>query len=385
MRMSMPMTLAFCSLALLWLRESITLSDLLRLVMDGHIPYLNAYQDFPEEMKVYGADFRIFLVQSWPVYEDVHKKMHDLAKYIELPCFPDISEDCFLHPNILCVKYLMEVNLPDDMLNWTCKVIKKTGIGEINFLTLCPGNKSSQRVKYDILPAATIIVVLKIMFLLNDQYEWLLSNYAEKWNKDNKEGCPVFDIGKWYTVVKNSLDAEQKKHNEARIRHLWRGQRPVLYSATKKYIVHKRRQMLVNLQKQFRTLSGSTQPPEKQKPSAFQFNWTEESTKKDCFHEHSLAGILLQKDDIFTTLNRHYWLGTNKLCTMECHHLAHYKESNFPYTYQFVLNLFSFLLRVQPSLIHEEVCVLEHKLLHKNVLRNPPFSKVPESETILRE
>ncbi|KAF7247814.1 TATA box-binding protein-associated factor RNA polymerase I subunit B [Varanus komodoensis] len=30
MRMSMPMTLAFCYLALLWLRESITLSDLLR-------------------------------------------------------------------------------------------------------------------------------------------------------------------------------------------------------------------------------------------------------------------------------------------------------------------------------------------------------------------
>lgn len=30
LRMSMPMTLAFCYLALLWLRESITLSDLLR-------------------------------------------------------------------------------------------------------------------------------------------------------------------------------------------------------------------------------------------------------------------------------------------------------------------------------------------------------------------
>ncbi|KAL8172855.1 UNVERIFIED_CONTAM: hypothetical protein K2H54_027806 [Gekko kuhli] len=61
--MSMPMTLAFCYMALLWLRESITLSDLLRLVMDGHIPYMNAYKDFPEEMKVYGIDFKIFHVE----------------------------------------------------------------------------------------------------------------------------------------------------------------------------------------------------------------------------------------------------------------------------------------------------------------------------------
>ncbi|KAG8124255.1 hypothetical protein E2320_019558, partial [Naja naja] len=61
--LSMPLTLAFCSLALLWLRESITLSDLLRLVMDGHIPYLNAFKEFPEEMKMYGADFKIFHVQ----------------------------------------------------------------------------------------------------------------------------------------------------------------------------------------------------------------------------------------------------------------------------------------------------------------------------------
>lgn len=31
--------------------------------MDGHIPYLNAFKDFPEEMKMYGSDFKIFHVQ----------------------------------------------------------------------------------------------------------------------------------------------------------------------------------------------------------------------------------------------------------------------------------------------------------------------------------
>ncbi|XP_008115812.2 TATA box-binding protein-associated factor RNA polymerase I subunit B [Anolis carolinensis] len=367
MRMSMPMTLAFCSLALLWLRESITLSDLLRFVMDGYIPYLNAYKDFPEEMKVYGADFKVFNVRSWPAYDDVHKKMHALAKYIELPCFPDISESCFLHPNILCMKYLMEVNLPDDMHNWTCTVIKKTGIGEIDFLKFQPGKKSSERVKYDILAVATVIVVLKILFFLDDKYEWQLADIAKEKNKDNKEGPPVFDIEKWYGVIKNTLDIEQKKFNEERIRRLWKCEKPVLFSAAKKYIVHKRHQMVVDLQKQFRTLSGSTPPPEKQKPSAFQLNWTEESTDKTYFYKHSLAGILPQKCFVFPALNKNYWLGTTKLCTMGCGHFAHFKESDFPHTYRFVLNLFSFLLRVQPSLIHEEVCVLEHKLFNSRL------------------
>ncbi|XP_072857583.2 TATA box-binding protein-associated factor RNA polymerase I subunit B [Pogona vitticeps] len=380
--MSMPMTLAFCYLALLWLRESITLSDLIRLVMDGHIPYLNAFKDFPEEMKMYGSDFKIFHVQSWPTYEKVHKKMHALAKYIELPCFPEISERSFLHPNILCMKYLMEVNLPDDIHNWACRVIKRTGIGDKDFLTLRPGNEPAEKVKYDILAVATVIVVLKILFLLDDQFEWFLADCAEEQNKDNK-GCPVFDIRKWYMVVKKVLDEKQKKFNEDRIRYLWRCEKPLIYTACEKHVVFKKKRMAMDLQKQFRTLSGTVELPEKPKPSAFQLNWTEENAQSDCFYGHSLAGILQQKDDISTTLNRNYWLGTTNLCKeWMCGRRAHYKESDFPHTYRFMLNLFSFLLRVQPSLIHEEVCVIEHKLFNKKLHKKSRIFKIPKSEML---
>ncbi|XP_053141703.1 TATA box-binding protein-associated factor RNA polymerase I subunit B isoform X2 [Hemicordylus capensis] len=376
--MSMPMTLAFCYLALLWLREAIMLSDLLRLVMDGHIPYLNAYKDFPEEMKMYGIDFKIFHVQSWPAYDDVHKKAHDLATYIELPRFPDIEEGIFLHPNILCMKYLMEANLPDDMHSWTCRVVEKIGIGETDFLTLHPGNKSSCRVKYDILAIAVVVVVLKILFLLDDQYEWLLSNYIEERNKNNKEGCPVFDIGKWYVVVRNAMDVEQKKLNEERVRHLWRCEKPLLYSAMRKSVILKKRQMVVDLQRQFRTLSGLMEPTEKQKPSGFQLHWTEENTAGNCFHGHSMGGILQENGNVITTLNRNYWLCTMKLCKNKCGHLTHYKESDFPHTYQFVLNLFSFLLRVQPSVIHEEVCAIENKLFSSKIEKKSRKFKTPK-------
>lgn len=188
LRMTMPMTLSFCYMALLWLREPITLSELLRFVVEGHIPYLNVFQHFPEKMKLCGLDLRIFCVESWPVYEEVFNKMHELAAFLDLPRFPDITDSCFLHPDMLCMKYLMEANLPDELHNWTCRVVKKIGIGEVDFLTLMPGNKSTRKVKYDVLAAAVIVVVLKLLFLLDDHYEWLLSEFAEERNKNNTEG-----------------------------------------------------------------------------------------------------------------------------------------------------------------------------------------------------
>ncbi|XP_050806742.1 TATA box-binding protein-associated factor RNA polymerase I subunit B isoform X1 [Gopherus flavomarginatus] len=363
LRMSMPMTLSFCYIALLWLREPVTLSDLLRFVIDGHIPYLNAFQYFPEEMKLYGADLKIFRVESWPVYEDVHNKMSELSAFLDLPCFPAITDSCFLHPNILCIKYLMEANLPDELHNWTCRVVKKINFGETDFLTLDPVNKSARKVKYDVLAAAIIIVVLKLLFILDDQYEWLYANFAGKRNQKNKEGCLWFDFKKWYKVIKKSVDVEQKKLDEERARCLWKCEKPLFYSSKEKSVVLKKRQMVVNLQRQFGTLSGSMQVAEKQSPSSFQLNWAEENTDGNCFHGHILEGILQERGNSLTTMNTKYWLCSVKLCNEKiCGQLTHYKESDFPQSYQFVLNLFSFLLRVPASLIHEEVCLIEHKL-----------------------
>ena len=110
--MTVPRTLAFCYLSVLWQRETITLSDLLRFVEEHHIPYINAFQHFPEEMKLYGRDKGIFAIESWPDYEEIHKNMIEVATFLDLPHFPDITEACYLHPSVLSMKYLMEVNLP---------------------------------------------------------------------------------------------------------------------------------------------------------------------------------------------------------------------------------------------------------------------------------
>ncbi|XP_047378673.1 TATA box-binding protein-associated factor RNA polymerase I subunit B isoform X4 [Sciurus carolinensis] len=319
LKMTVPRTLAFCYLSLLWQRETITLSDLLRFVEEDHIPYINAFQHFPEEMKLYGRDKGIFAIESWPDYEEIHKNMIEVATFLDLPRFPDITEACYLHPSVLSMKYLMEVNLPDEMHGLTCQVVKMTGIGEADFLTFDPIAKMAKTVKYDIQAVAVIIVVLKLLFLLDDNLEW----------------------------------------------YMWKSEKPLYHSYIDRPVVYKRREMVVNLQKQFSALVDSTPTVEKKSPSSFQFNWTKEDADKTCFHGHSLQGILIKKGQSLITKNSLYWLSTQKFCKSYCKHVTTYEESNFSLSYQFILNLFSFLLRIKTSLLHEEVSLIEKKLFKK--------------------
>nr|XP_033793296.1 TATA box-binding protein-associated factor RNA polymerase I subunit B [Geotrypetes seraphini] len=373
--MSMPMTLAFCYLALLWMREPITLADLLRFVAGNHIPYLHICHQFPEEMKLYGPDIRIFQAQSLPSYNGILKKMHKLAAFLDLPCFPPITEKCFLHPNILCIKFLMEANLPDELHNWTCRVVKKTGLGDVAFLTLDPIAKNKRMVRYEVQAAAFIVVVLKLLFLLDDKYEWVLSSSVAKRKREKKQDTPRFNFRKWYKTMKRVLDEAQKKEEEERARYQWKSETPLFYSKKTKRVVYKRKQMLVNLQQQFGKLVGSLQTTKKQNPSSFQFNWDEENTDRNCFLGHNLEGVTKEKWKSFTctTVNSSYWLGTLKLCKRKtfCRHWTTYEESNFPKSYQFILNLFSFLLRTEALSLHEEVCLVEHRLFQARLQRKP--------------
>ncbi|XP_040848748.1 TATA box-binding protein-associated factor RNA polymerase I subunit B isoform X1 [Ochotona curzoniae] len=367
-KMTVPRTLAFCCLSLLWQREAITLSDLLRFVEEDHIPYINAFQHFPEEMKLYGRDKGIFAVESWPDYEDIYQKMIEMAIFLDLPRFPDITEDCFLHPNILCMKYLMEVNLPDEMHALTCQVVKVTGIGEVDFLTFDPIAKMAKTVRYDVQAMAVIVVALKLLFLLDDNVEWSLSDLAEDYNEDHQDK-PWFDFRKWYQVMKKAVDEKKQKREEARAKYLWKSERPLYHSHIDKPVVYKRREMVVSLQKQFSALVDPTPTPGGKKPSSFQFNWTEEDTNRTCFHGHSLQGVLSKKGQSLLIKNSLYWLSTQKFCRSYCRHVTTYEETNFSLSYRFVLNLFSFLLRIKSSLLHEEVSLIEKKLFKRKYIK----------------
>lgn len=363
LRMTMPMTLSLCYMALLWLRESITVVDLLRFVAEGHIPYINTFQYFPEEMKLYGPDVQIFRVQCLPTCEEILRKMHNLAFFLDLPRFPPITERCFLHPDILCIRYLMEANLPDELHTWTCKMSRMAGVQDVTYLTYDPLARRARVLNYDVLAVAMMVIVLKLFFVLDDKSEWWLSNIAEEKNATD-EGSSCFIFRKWYKIMKICLQEAERKMEEDIAREVWKSEKPMFYSIREKPLALKRRRMVVSLQQQFDRLVGS--PQKKKTPSSFQFTWGEGNPDKPCFFDQSLKHYLAKKKGSFTPVNNEYWLCTVKPCNLShCKHLTKSDESNFSDSYLFVLRLFSFLLRVDVSTLHEEVEFVEYRLAKK--------------------
>ncbi|KAM8953231.1 TATA box-binding protein-associated factor RNA polymerase I subunit B [Pelodytes ibericus] len=364
-QLTMPLTLAFCYLSLLWLREPITLSDLLRFVFREHIPYAKAEQYIPEKIKIYGADIHIFQVQSLPEHKEIMQKTTELAYFLDLPRFPPITNSCFLHPNVLCMKYLMEVNLPDELHLWTTRLAVKVGLDDITALTFDPMQKKKKiRIHYDIQAAALIIVTLKLLFILDDHAEWGLSSLAKNKNDQIKEKN-WFEYKSWYKTMKVAIDEAQQQLVEEQARFMWKSDKTLYYRLIDKPMYCKRKQMAQNLQRQFSKLA---EPPAaddagKQRPSSFLFNWEDENTGKTCFHGHSLEGITQQNPKVLLSRSKRYWLSSLKKCNAkDCKHWTKYEESNFPKSYHFVLSLFSFLLKVELCVIHHEVCAVEDRL-----------------------
>ncbi|KAG7235311.1 hypothetical protein INR49_002801 [Caranx melampygus] len=166
--MSMRKTLALIHLALVWSREPLTLSDLLRLVNEGHVPYVNAYEELPEEMMLKGSDGLVFKVESVPSHRLVHKEAEALIPFLQLPAFPPIERQSLLHPALLSVRYLTDANLPDELHPWVCRVMARADMVHHSyhplFCRFLP--------QYELQAAALIIVTMKFIFGLDDHTEW---------------------------------------------------------------------------------------------------------------------------------------------------------------------------------------------------------------------
>ncbi|XP_073530272.1 TATA box-binding protein-associated factor RNA polymerase I subunit B [Phyllobates terribilis] len=364
-KLSMPMTLAFCYLSLLWVQASITLSDLLRLVFYRHIPYYNSQQYFPEKTKLYGPDIHIFEVRDFPVYKQILDISHDLGNFLHLPPFPPVKDTCYYHPNVLCMKYLMEVNLPDELHNWTCLVAKKAGLDESAVLTYNPRLRLKRMIPYDIQAVAIIVIVLKLIFGLNDDLEWKLAKLAESKNKA-QTGITRFDLKKWYMIMRPCMDEAAMNLEEEQARFPWDSERVLSYSRRSRARLIKRQRIAKNLQSQFSKLAGAAPDAGNRGPSSFLFNWEEPNTGKICFHGHSLEGIAQESKKLLCSLKKNYWLNTVKKCRSRfCQHWKLYDETQFPSSYRFIISLFSIVLRVEPSVIHYEVGLVEEKLCRK--------------------
>ncbi|KAI7799566.1 TATA box-binding protein-associated factor RNA polymerase I subunit B-like isoform X2 [Triplophysa rosa] len=378
--MTMPRTLALCYLALLWVREAITLADLLRLVKERCVPYLNIHEYIPKDMRIYGQDSKIFRVDSIPSYSTVHKEAVELAKVIKLPAFPTVSQDCLLHPIPLTVRYLLESNLPDGLLVWVHKVIDEASMGDDSFLTFDPVKQKPALVCYDIQAAAVIIVTMKLLFKLDDRVEWTSS-----WKAASEKKKKVFNVERWYKVMQPAFERARQKMEREEARQLWKSHEPFITSLKDKSLVFKKRRVVNHLQHRFQKLTDST--PEQQcftttAFSSFQFHWgRDDGSYGRSLHQHRL-NCTFKKKGVKRLTNRKFWHTVLSVCPPTCSDHFSEIEASLPRMYVWLLDLFSFLLGVSQAQVHKEVLNIERRFLKR---KRPPVPKSTQRPSVTKK
>lgn len=354
--MSMRKTLALLYIALTWSRHSITLCDLLRLVEQGHVPYINAYECFPEEMKLSNRDALIFKVQSIPSYLTIHRESSDLIKFLQLPAFPPISSQSPLHPLNLSLRLLTDLNLPDQMAQWVESVLIRADLRGPARLTVDP---SAQRAlpHYELIAAAAVIVTMKLLFGLDDKTEWELSTAAS-------DEAGVFSLRRWYRLLRRALMTSQRRELQLRARRRWIPKKPFYFTNKEKIVAMKRRRVAEQLTSCFKQLS-SDQHGDTEGGGAcnFRFLWgpSPNADGQSLHHMTLKGGARFETPDML--LDKEYWhppFRHHKDCRS---HLQCVRKS-LPHSFLFVLRLVSHVLGVKPDLVLEATLKLERKLLN---------------------
>ncbi|KAK7132987.1 hypothetical protein R3I94_015019 [Phoxinus phoxinus] len=362
--MNMPRTLALCYLALLWVREAITLADLLRLVSERRVPYMDIQEAFPEEMRLFGKDVHIFKVWHLPSYSTVHREAFKLAQIMQLPSFPTVSQDCLLHPLPLTVRYLLDANLPDALHIWVHKVIRGAAMDDESYLTFDPKREKPGLLRYEIQAAAVIIVAMKLLFKLDDHVEWKLSEEAAK-----KKKTKIFRLKGWFEIVQPVLEkARQNEEHEEALRR-WKPTNPFITSLQQKSLILKKRRVADYLEQRFHKLSDSApeQRPSATKPhSSFRFRWGNEEGSDGPSMCKKLLDCTFKKNGVKYLANRKYWHPELRLCLKKsCGNHFPEMEPWLPRMYVWVLDLFSFILGVRQAEVYQEVLNVERRFLSR--------------------
>ncbi|GFQ73695.1 TATA box-binding protein-associated factor RNA polymerase I subunit B [Trichonephila clavata] len=104
--MDLTKTLCFCYLGLLYTGDNILLSDILRLVNERKIPYLDAAKCIQSSLELQFNDFLIFTKKKAPDMLQISLMSARLIDFLELPKFKHRS----LMPIVYC--FVTDLNLP---------------------------------------------------------------------------------------------------------------------------------------------------------------------------------------------------------------------------------------------------------------------------------
>uniref|UniRef100_A0A3P8VAS7 TATA box-binding protein-associated factor RNA polymerase I subunit B n=1 Tax=Cynoglossus semilaevis TaxID=244447 RepID=A0A3P8VAS7_CYNSE len=338
--MNMRRTLALIHLALVWSRAPLTLSDVIMLVRAGLLPYTDVYEKLPDKLKVEGVDVLTFRVHNVPSHQELHTEAQALVHFLQLETFPPISSQSQLHPALLSLRYLSDANLPDQLHPWLLHLMKRAAVEDQTLYTFdstsCPVLP-----QHDIQTVAIIIVTIKVVFGLNDS---------------------VFSLRRWFRLTQAALrSAEQREDENIRLQHKHQ---------------HTLVQVLVlvstgtsdQVQRCFQNLSSPV-AARRCSSSSFRFCWGgDDGADGPSLHHQKLTSVLTMNHNMLTPTNATYWLPARCTCYLEYVCLLHFQDMKawLPHSFLQLLNFFSFLIDVKPTVLFQEVLNLERRLLGHN-------------------
>ncbi|XP_032817471.1 TATA box-binding protein-associated factor RNA polymerase I subunit B isoform X1 [Petromyzon marinus] len=338
----LSLSLAFCHLALMWLRQPPTLLDLLRLVRCGTVPYTSAFESFPEEMKIYGHDARFFRPTWLPRYHLVLRESQLLAEFLKLPCFPEVTERSIVHPHALVASFLHRLCLPDSLLPWCCWVMALPKLLIPSRLTFDPTARRWETLRLELVAVASILVALKLLLVLDDCTEWKISRAVRKLVA--KPGEPWFCFDDWCRAA--TALASRERDAEARVgsRRSWVQSRTFYYTSRSYHCMCAKRQKLaLDLEQQVRRSLAGVEQQKAPGPGA-------DSASR--FYGHAVVGVMDKRLAKRVGSSGRYWSTPRQP-----------GKHGLPHSFRFVLEVTASLLGAEQSDLLSAVCSIEKKLL----------------------
>ena len=196
-RLNKIWVLSVAYLALQYTNNLLMPADMWKLVQSGEVPYFQAEGLFPDDMKLAGLDQSVFFARECNA-DMLRKKTGVLAQLLGLKDLPAPALE------ILTSRYITELNLPSEMHSLVHELVKLLPVDEIlpRLSHLANGLHH-----YSAVAMGYIVIVLKLVFGLDDKSEEELSNYGHELAKSVDCPQPLFIWQEWVAATEERLAA----------------------------------------------------------------------------------------------------------------------------------------------------------------------------------
>ncbi|XP_064630588.1 uncharacterized protein LOC135489255 isoform X2 [Lineus longissimus] len=206
-RLHMASTLAFCYIGLTFTNGNVVISDIMRWVRNGALPYHNIMDIFPDDMKLSSRDTFTFcgMVQGAvvPPHQRLSRAVGDLCRMLGIT-LPRLSLERLIG------RYIIDMDLPGQLNALAMQLLKNSPVPDEAHVVGVHGI-----FPYEAMAMAYIVITLKMVIGLDDKTERVMSSYSKK-IKDllgrKAPDCPnVFVWEDWVMNMEEKMSSHRSR------------------------------------------------------------------------------------------------------------------------------------------------------------------------------